>query len=104
MTNIDQLLNEIQLATDFQINKKILREKILTDLHITHNGGMFKLTPELFAFVKTWSSNELYLEDVYQNPVRIDRETFITDAEEHYCQVMNRWHNEYEKLKKIRKV
>ena len=104
MNNIDQLLNEIQLATDFQIKKKLLREKILTDLHITHNGGMFKLTPELFAFVKTWNSNELFLEDIYENPIKIDKELFLAVAEEHYYQVMNRWHNEYDKLKKIRKI
>jgi hypothetical protein len=104
MTDINQLLNEIRLATDFQINKKLLREKISTDLHITHNGGMFKLTPELFAFVKAWNSNELYLEDCYQNPIKVDKESFLTVAEQHYHQVMNRWHNEYEKLKTIRKI
>ena len=104
MANVDQLLNEIQLSTDFQINKKLLREKTLTDLHITHNGGMFKLTPELFAFVKTWNSNDLYLEDVYQNPIKIDKESFLKEAEENYHKVMNSWHNEYEKLKKIRKI
>jgi hypothetical protein len=104
MSDINQLVDEIRLATDFQINKKILREKIQTDLHMTHNGGMFKITPELLAFVKTWPIDELYLEDTYQNPIAIDRQVFLVTAQQHYQTVMNRWHNEYEELRKIRKI
>lgn len=104
MTDVDNLVKEIRLATDFQINKKILREKIQTDLHLAHNEGLFKITPELIAFVKTWPVDEIYLEDTYQNPVKIDRQTFLVTAQQHYQQVMNRWHNEYSELKKIRKI
>ena len=104
MSEINDLVEEIKLATDFQINKKILREKIQTDLHMAHNGGLFKITPELIAFVKTWPIDEIYLEDTYQNPIQIDRQTFLVTAQQHYQLVMNRWHNEYEELKKIRKI
>jgi hypothetical protein len=104
MDNINSLVEEIRLATNFQINKKILKEKIQTDLHMTHNGGMFKITPELLAFVQTWPVEELYLEDTYQNPIKIDRQVFLVSAQQHYQQIMNRWHNEYEELKKIRKI
>jgi len=104
MTNIDNLVNEIRLATDFQINKKALREKIQTDLHITHNGGMFKITPELYAFIKTWPDDEMYLEDIYQNPIKIDKKEFLLTAQQHYQLVMNQWHNEYHELRKIRKI
>jgi hypothetical protein len=104
MSDINSLVEEVRQATSFQINKKILREKIQTDLHMPHNGGLFKITPELIAFVKTWPVDELYLEDTYQNPVSIDRQVFLVTAQQHYQQVMNRWHNEYEQLKKIRKV
>ena len=104
MTDVNQLVEEIRLATDFQINKKVLREKIQTDLHMTHNGGLFKITPELIAFVQTWPIDEIYLEDTYQNPVKIERQTFLITAQQHYQLVMNSWHNEYEQLKKIRKI
>jgi hypothetical protein len=104
MSNINLLVDEIRLATDYQINKRILREKIQTDLHLTHNGGLFKITPELLGFVKTWPVDEIYLEDVYQNPVQIDKQIFLVTAQQHYQQVMNRWHNEHEELKKIRKI
>ena len=104
MNELDDLVDEIRLATDFQTNKRILREKIQTDLHMTHNGGMFKIAPELLAFVKTWPVDELYLEDVYENPIKIDKQTFLVTAQQHYQTVMNTWHQEYEKLKKIRKI
>ena len=104
MNSIEDIVTEVRRATDFQINKQILREKIQTDLHMTHNGGMFKITPELLAFVKTWPVDELYLEDVYENPIQIDRQVFLVTAQQHYQTVMNTWHNEYEELKKIRKI
>lgn len=104
MNEIESLVKEIRQATDYQINRRILREKIQTDLHMAHSNGLFKITPELLAFVKTWPVDELYLEDIYQNPVCIDRQTFLVTAQQHYQTVMNRWHQEYEELKKIRKI
>lgn len=104
MSELNQIVEEIRLATDFQINKRILREKIQTDLHMTHNGGMFKITTELLAFVQTWPVDELYIEDTYQNPIKIDRQVFLITAQQHYQTVMNRWHQQYEDIKKIRKV
>lgn len=104
MNSIDDIVTEVRKATDFQTNKRILREKIQTDLHMTHNGGMFKITPELLAFVKTWPVDELYLEDIYENPVQINRQVFLVTAQQHYQTVMNTWHQEYEQLKKIRKI
>jgi hypothetical protein len=104
MSDINSTIEEIKLATDFQINKRILREKIQTDLHMTHNGGMFRITPELLAFVKTWPVDELYLEDSYLNPIQIDRQVFLVQAQQHYQTVMNTWHQQYEELKKIRKI
>ena len=104
MSDLNQVVEEIRLATDFQINKRILREKIQTDLHLAHCGGLFKITPELIAFVKTWPVDELYLEDTYNNPIKVDRQVFLVQAQQHYQLVMNQWHNEYEELKKIRKI
>lgn len=106
MTDINNIVNEIQQATDFQINKQILREKIQTDLHFAENGGLFKITPELLAFVASWPAevDQMFLEDTYGNPIEISRQTFLVRAQQHYQMVMNRWHQQYAELKKIRKV
>ena len=102
--NPEDIVNQIKQATDYQVNKRILREKILTDLHFAHKGGLFKVTPELLAFVQSWPINELYIEDTYQNPIEVDKQTFLVMAQQHYHKVMNRWHQEHEQLKKIRKI
>jgi hypothetical protein len=104
MNDIELLVKEVKQATDFQINKTILREKILTDLHITYNNGMFLLTKDLLAFVATWPDNELYLEDVYQNPILIDKNDFLTLSRQHYHKIMNSWSIQYNELKNKRKV
>jgi hypothetical protein len=101
---IDQLLNQIKLATDYQINRRILREKITTDLHVAYNNGLFLVKPELIAFLATWPDDELLLEDTYQNPIKIKREEFLILCQQHYQMVMNRWHIEHEEIKQIRKI
>jgi hypothetical protein len=115
MTELENLTAQIKLATDYQVNKTILKEKIQTDLHFAYNGGLFKATQELIAFVHAWNGTEafwpwdqggpIFLEDTYGNPIRIDdRKEFYQTACEHYQQAMNRWHQEHAELKKIRKV
>ena len=102
--DLESLKSHISIATDYQINKRILHEKIQTDLHFAHNGGLFKITPELLAFVQTWPNDELYLEDTYQNPIEIDKQVFLVMAQQHYQKVMNRWHQQHAELKKLRKI
>jgi hypothetical protein len=101
---IDEITNQIKKSTDYQINKTILREKIQTDLHFTHNGGLFKVTPELLAFVSTWPVDMMYLEDTYQNPIEVDKQVFLVTAQQHYQKVMNSWAQQHAELKQIRKV
>ena len=100
----DQLTAEIKSATDYQTNKRLLKEKITADLHLAYNGGLFLLTPALLAFVATWPDSNLFLEDVYGNPIPVEREEFLTQAREQYHTVMNSWHIEHEKIRRIRKV
>ena len=104
MSTIEQITNQIRLATDYQINKRILREKIQTDLHVAYNGGLFKVTPDLIAFLNVWDSEEIYLEDTYQNPIKINREEFLIFCRRHYQIVMNAWHIQHEELKRARKI
>ena len=105
-TEIENLVAEVRQATDYQINRRLLKEKIQTDLHFAYNGGLFKATPELIMFSSSWPGSEvLYLEDTYQNPVHIpDPEFFAKCCKECYQKVMNTWHQQHAELKRIRKV
>ena len=104
MTELDKITAEIRRATDYQVNKRILREKIQTDLHVAYNGGLFKVTPELLSFLATYRYTTLYIEDTYQNPIEINRDEFRNTCEEHYQQVMNTWHQQHSELKQLRKI
>jgi hypothetical protein len=104
MSDLEKLTQEIRLATDYQVNKRILREKIQTDLHVPYNGGLFKVTPELIGFLNTWNSESLFLEDTYQNPIKILRQEFLTKCQQHYQLVMNEWHIQHEEIRRARKV
>ena len=104
MSDLNQLIQEIRLATDYQVNKRILREKIQTDLQLPYNGGLFKVTPELIAFLSAWDSDELFLEDTYQNPIEIRTEEFLKLCREHYQRVMNTWHQQHAEIKRARKI
>jgi len=104
MTTVNELVAEIRQATDYQLNKTILKEKIQTDLHVTHNGGLFKATPELISFLSVWDQDTLYLEDEYQNPVMINRTELLAECKQHFQQIMNTWHQQHAELRKLRKV
>ena len=104
MSTIEQITNQIRLATDYQINKRILREKIQTDLHVAYNGGLFKVTPDLIAFLNVWDSEEIYLEDTYQNPIKVNRLELSALCKQHYQMVMNTWHIQHEEIRRARKI
>ena len=101
---INQLVEQIRVATDYQKNKQALREKILTDLHLPYAGGLFLIDTNLLAFLATWPNDELYIEDVYNNPIKIIRQELLDQARQHYQSAMNTWHIEHEELKRIRKI
>jgi len=102
--SINDLVKSVRLATDYQKNKRILKEKIIADLHMPYNNGLFKITPELLAFVATWPDDILYIEDTYENPIEINRNEFLPKARQHYQAAMNEWHQQHEELKRIRRV
>lgn len=104
MNEINDLVAQVRQATDYQTNKRILREKIQTDLHFTYNGGLFKATQELMAFVATYRYTTMYIEDTYSNPIEVNRDEFRTICEEHYQQVMNTWHQQHADIKRARKI
>lgn len=103
-TVVENLVEQIKQSTSNQINKKILREKTITDLHMVYGNGMFLISPTILSFVATWPDETLYLEDVYENPIAVNRDEFLYNARLHYQTVMNTWHQKHNELKQIRKI
>lgn len=103
-TETESIVEQVRQSTDYQINKRILKEKIKTDLHMPYNNGMFLIGPEILSFVATWPDEVLYIEDIYENPVEIKRDEFLYHARLHYQTAMNTWHQKHAELKRIRKI
>ena len=101
---IQSIVDQVKQATDFQINKRLLKEKVKTDLSVPYNNGMFSISKELIAFVSIWPEDRLFLEDVFENPILINKTEFLELAIQHYQKVMNSWHQQHEELKQIRKI
>jgi hypothetical protein len=71
---------------------------------MVYGNGMFLISPTILSFVATWPDETLYLEDVYENPIEINRDEFLYNARLHYQTVMNTWHQKHNELKQIRKI
>jgi hypothetical protein len=102
--SLQSLSDRVRQATDYQCNKKILREQIQADLLIPHGDGLFEVSVELIAFLATWDQDTIYLEDHYGNPVECNRVALLESCKQQYQRVMNRWHVQHEQLRQIRKI
>jgi len=102
--SINSITDQLKTATDYQQNRRLLRERIQTDLLLPYNGGLFRVSPDLISFLNAWDADTIYLEDLYDNPIEVKRLTLLDEARSHYQRVMNRWHQEHEELRKIRRL
>jgi hypothetical protein len=96
--NTDDIYDFSRARFDHAAARRVLREKYEARLIFAHQGGLFRVTPELLAFVQTWPTDEIYLADLYDNPIRIVRQVFLVQAQQHYQEQMNAWHMEFEQL------
>ena len=102
---INSLLAQIKQATNYQTNKRILKEKAETDLTVTHNGGLFKVDMALITFLSIWDTSDvLHIVDSYDNPIKVNRLELLELASQQYQKVMNTWHIQHEELRRTRKV
>ena len=46
----------------------------------------------------------VYLEDTYHNPIEANRVELLELCRKHYQKVMNRWHQEHNELRRLRKI
>ena len=84
-----------------------LRAKTQSLLSYSINGGTFTIDRSLLNFCKLLleeKQTEAVLLDIYQNPIKVDIESFYNEVLSRYFEVTNDYYAEYEKLRKSRKV
>tara|TARA_R110000823_G_scaffold101636_7_gene218330 strand:+ start:467 stop:811 length:345 start_codon:yes stop_codon:yes gene_type:complete len=101
----DTVFSQAEIFLDHSTQKLNAKERAEESLSLAYEGGLFKVTPDLMAFVSSWNVTvELYLRDSFDNPIKIkDPGKFLEQCQRCWYEVMNDWHNEYENMKQLRK-
>ena len=89
---------------DHAVHRKAMKERIEAQLVVAHGGGVFKATGDLISFLWSWPDDEIFLEDIYNNPIKCNRKELEEALREAYRYAMNSWHNEFVESKKVRKL
>lgn len=102
-TKIDTklLIKEASARFKHAESKIYLQEKYKSQLTVAHHGGLWEITPQLLAFLRT-SPQYTIATDVYGNPVKIETAKLLGDAEVLYDRIMNSWLEEYTELQSNR--
>jgi hypothetical protein len=92
----------------FNLAKNNLKVKTQNLLSYSTNGGTFRVSQELIAFVNmavTSGKSSLILLDKNDIPIQIDDTTkFLEDISSLYFEVINEYYNDYQKLRSSRKI
>jgi 4-alpha-glucanotransferase len=95
------LVDNIRYRFDHNESKLYLKEKYTNKLSIAHAGGMWQITPTLLAFLAhpTNDTPYEYMVDMYNNPIKVDRQELLEIATTTYNNTLSQWHEEYTVLK-----
>ena len=81
-------------------SKQYLKEKYTNQLTVAHAGGMFKIDQSLISFLNQTDCD--IITDIYDNPVKINRQEFLSLATTTYNTVMSKWLEEITNLSRMR--
>jgi hypothetical protein len=101
--NPDQLKNLADAQFERSAYTKTLRESIYARLTVAHNGGLFSITTSLIAFLAAMPGDEIVVEDIYNNPIRVKRQQLLEQAKNQYVEIMLEWNTELDKSNRIRR-
>lgn len=96
------LIREAQARFDHNSAKQLLKEKYKQKLIVANQGGLWKTTPELIAFLDNAGSDEIILLDSYENPIKVKRQELSQLLRDTYNQVMTDWYTELQLLNRVR--
>lgn len=100
--DIGNLLTAARTRFNHNSAKKYLKQKYENKLIIAEQGGLWKITPELIATLAIYPSKTLILVDMYDTPILLNKNAFLSKASSTYDTVMNEYKLEYEELKNNR--
>ena len=96
------LISEAKARFNHNSAKAQLKDKYDGKFIIAEQGGLWKATPELIAFLNAVDDNFVILIDNFGNPVQVNREQLLTILKDTYQKVMLDWYKEWKEIETIR--
>lgn len=97
-----QLITDAKARFKHNSAKAYLKDKYESKLIVADQGGLWKATPDLIAFLAISDRTTSVLLDTYENPVNVDISKLEVKLRETYNTVMEQWHTEWKELEKNR--
>lgn len=96
------LIAEAKARFNHNAAKAQLKDKYDGKFIVADQGGLWKATPELIAFLNASDDNFVILIDNFDNPVQIKREDLLQVLKDTYQKVMIEWYKEWKELESKR--
>ena len=96
--DIGNLIASTRARFNHNSAKKYLHDKYTNKLIVAEQGGLFKITPELIAVLAIYPSKTLILIDMYDNPILVNKNAFLSKASSIYDSVMAEYKKELDEL------
>lgn len=96
------LIKDSKARFSHNATKAYLKEKYKSKLIIAEQGGLWEVTPSFLSFLATTNSTSFVMLDLYENPVKINRQDLLLKVTDIYNEVMEAWHQEWKELENKR--
>jgi hypothetical protein len=96
------LISEAKARFNHNSAKAQLKDKYDGKFIVAEQGGLWKATPELIAFLNTLDDNFVILIDNFNNPVQVNRDQLLSILKDTYSKVMLDWYKEWKEIETVR--
>ena len=96
------LISEAKARFNHNAAKAQLKDKYDGKFIVAEQGGLWKATPEIIAFLYALNDNFVVLIDNFDNPVQVKREDLLEALKNTYQKVMLDWYKEWKELESKR--
>jgi hypothetical protein len=96
------LIAEAKARFNHNSAKAQLKDKYDGKFIVAEQGGLWKATPEIIAFLNSVDDDSVILIDNFDSPVEVNRKQLLLVLKETYQKVMIEWHKEWKELESKR--
>jgi hypothetical protein len=98
----EQLIAHGRARFEHAAARRLLREKYQAKLTFAHAGGMWRAAPETITLLSLYDDQSIVIQDLYENPVRINAKELYDIMRSRWQEQMTAWLIEYDQLSKNR--